>query len=226
MSTPERTPPDMPDREGLAAEYVLGTLPPEDRAAAERLLARDTDFARLVAAWTARLAPLDAGYGEEPAPPEVLARVEARLFPGQARAPDRPPARHTRPRWQIPLWGALAAALALAVLWVSEPGSHPVVATLTAPGEPLRVAAQYGRGELVFTRAAGPAAPSGRDYELWVIPPAGAPVSLGLLRDDPVRVALAELAPGTTLAVSLEPAGGSPSGQPTGAVLVTATIPG
>ena len=225
MSPADRTPPEMPDREGLAAEYVLGTLPPEDRAEAARLIARDTEFARMVAAWTARLAPLDAGFAEEPPPRQVLEQVEARLFPGRAPAPDAP-RRHTRPRWQVPLWGALAAAMALAVLWFAETGSHPVVATLSAPGQPLQVAAQYGRGELILTRAAGPAAPSGRDYQLWVIAPGQAPVSIGLLRDDPVRVAVADLAPGTTLAVSLEPAGGAPGSAPTGPVLVTATLPG
>lgn len=225
MSPAESARPDLPDREGLAAEYVLGTLPPDDRAEAERLIARDPSFAALVAAWTARLSPLDAGYDATPAPPGVLDRVEARLFPGRPRPPEAA-RRRSRPRWQVPVWGTLAAALALAVLWVAVPGTHPVVATLSAPEQSLQVAARYGRGELILTRSAGPAAPSGQDYQLWVIPPGQAPASLGLLRDDPVRVALAELGPGTTLAVSLEPAGGSPTGQPTGPVLVAATIPG
>jgi anti-sigma-K factor RskA len=42
MSAPE----DMSDREGLAAEYVLGTLPLPERLEAERLIASDADFAR------------------------------------------------------------------------------------------------------------------------------------------------------------------------------------
>ena len=61
--------------------------------------------------------------------------------------------------------------------------------------------------------------------ELWLIPADGVPRSIGVI---PVaeRTAmvlspqiLAALAAGTTLAISDEPAGGSPTGQPTGAVL-------
>ncbi len=43
--------PDMADREGLAAEYVLGTLALPERLQAERLMASDPDFAALVQAW-------------------------------------------------------------------------------------------------------------------------------------------------------------------------------
>ncbi len=76
---------------------------------------------------------------------------------------------------------------------------------------------------LAETPAAGP----DKDYELWILPDGKGPVSLGVLKAgerierpiDEMRVALIQ--PGTTLAVSLEPAGGSVSGTPTGPVLYT-----
>jgi anti-sigma-K factor RskA len=59
---------------------------------------------------------------------------------------------------------------------------------------------------------------------LWLIAEGGAPVSLGLLEPQgPSRITVPDdLRPvlaGATLAVSDEPPGGSPTGQPTGAVL-------
>jgi len=72
--------------------------------------------------------------------------------------------------------------------------------------------------------------PAGKSHELWVIPAGGgAPVSLGLLphTGDHHRVLTAAqraaLAGAKTLAVSLEPEGGSPSGSPT-EVLLTAPL--
>jgi anti-sigma-K factor RskA len=72
-----------------------------------------------------------------------------------------------------------------------------------------------------------PGAGAGKDFELWVLPPGKNPVSLGVLKAeerierpiDAMRAALIQ--PGTTLAVSLEPTGGSASGAPTGPVLYT-----
>ena len=51
---------DIPDddRDGRAAEYVLGTLSLEDRLAFETALAQDPALRRAVAAWSARLQPL------------------------------------------------------------------------------------------------------------------------------------------------------------------------
>ena len=55
------------ERELLAAEYVLGTLDGEERAAMQRLLDEDEAMRGPVAAWQTRLAPLDeAQAGIEP----------------------------------------------------------------------------------------------------------------------------------------------------------------
>jgi anti-sigma-K factor RskA len=83
-------------------------------------------------------------------------------------------------------------------------------------------------------RAINVAAPAnGQVYELWMLPNGGAaPVSLGLLPMmgeialplDAARTAI--LANTGTLAVSVEPAGGSPTGAPTGPVVYTAPLVG
>jgi len=69
-----------------------------------------------------------------------------------------------------------------------------------------------------------------QSYELWVIPPGGKPHSLGLV--DPKRsvkvVVPPELLPhvsaDSTLAISIEPVGGSPTGQPTGPVIANGKL--
>ncbi len=209
----------MPEREALAAEYVLGTLPLEERLMAEALIEGDPGFAAMVEDWHNRLSPLNDAYAEVPPPADLLDRVEARLFP----APERP----RRTGW---LWGVLAgAALAvLALVTLLPPPPAPLIATLTGEGQALAVAASFdaGRGELTVARAAGPAAEPGTDYELWLIPEGEAPISIGLVREGELKIPVADLPAGTTLAITLEPEGGSPTGVATGPLLVAAVIGG
>jgi len=70
----------------------------------------------------------------------------------------------------------------------------------------------------------------GRAPELWLIPAGGKPISVGMIaRDKPTTLTLdpallAQLGPTAALAVSVEPIGGSPTGQPTGAVIAKGAI--
>jgi anti-sigma-K factor RskA len=80
----------------------------------------------------------------------------------------------------------------------------------------------------VVVRRVSAAQENGRSYELWLIAGrATPPKSLGVVGSDefterplPVNVDVDELR-SVTFAVSLEPAGGSPTGAPTGPVLFT-----
>jgi anti-sigma-K factor RskA len=67
---------------------------------------------------------------------------------------------------------------------------------------------------------------AGKDLELWALPPGAArPMPLGVLPAGGLRVAMADVVqPSTKLMVSLEPQGGSPSGQPTGPVLYSGAL--
>ncbi|MCW3780826.1 anti-sigma factor [Defluviimonas salinarum] len=212
---------DMPEREALAAEYVLGTLALPERLAAEALVDSDTNFARLVDEWRDRLSPLNAGYAPVTPPPGLLEAVEKRLFP-------EPEAPHRRP-W---LWGVLAAAAlaALALVTVLPTARPPaaIVVTLTGENQPLVIDARFDpeAGELTITRSAGPAAAPGQDHELWLIPEGEAPISIGLVREGDLTIPIATLPAGTTLAVTLEAEGGAPTGAATGTPLVSALIGG
>jgi anti-sigma-K factor RskA len=192
-----------------AAEYVLGTLDLGARAQAEARIAREPGFAGAVARWAARLEPLNEDYAPLPAP-DLLPKIEARLFP---QAAPRPYAALRG------VMGWLTAGLATAAVagWIFL---HPLPrfeAVLQAETG-LEYDARYASGQLVIERVAGAAAESGRDHELWLILGEAAPVSLGLLGET-TRIAMADLPEGAVLAISLEPEGGSPTGAPTGPVL-------
>ncbi len=213
--------PDLSDHDEadlLAAEYVLGVLPLPDRLAAERRLAEDPDFAARVLDWETRLAPLAEAYAPLPAP-DLLPRIEARLFPA--------PARPARWRWLLPLGALAAAASVAAVLLLTPAPAPPVIATLAAAeaGGPAFEAHSDGT-HLILRRIAGPAPGAQESYELWAIAPGAAPVSLGLAPDATTTLTVATPPAGWTLAISREPAGGSPTGAPTGPVLAAGTVTG
>jgi len=207
----------------LAAEYVLGVLSLADRLAFGARLKSDRVLAERTRVWENRLADLNDDYAPVPAP-DVLHRIEKRLF----LLPQRPPRRFAL--WGGLLGGLVAAGLLVAVVLTQFPlptGFEPsLTATLTAEGQPLVFAASYDREKatLRIERTGGTVAEVGKDYELWLIDATGVPVSLGVLGDTLVETPLAELLPGIVLAVSLEPAGGSATGLPTGPVLVSGPV--
>lgn len=210
-----------PDDDLLAAEYVLGVQDAETRATLEQRLKRDVAFAAMVADWENRLGGLNDDFAEVPVP-NLLPQIEARLFP-------TPPVRRTsRFGWFAFAGGATAAvALAVAVIFTSMPAPPalaPVLTTLAAADLVYEV--RSDGDTLRVTRISGSAAPDGQVHELWLIASGAPPVSLGLLADAPLEVAYTAPVGGWALAVSVEPAGGSPRGLPSGAVIATQLISG
>ena len=209
---------DEQDRDLLAAEYVLGSLEGEERGEAERLLATDPGFARSVATWQRRLTPLAANVAAVRPPVELWDRIEAGIAaPTAAILPFRRRVRF----WQATTAGALAIAASLAAFIVLHQPASPRIAVLSplAGGAPVLMATAEPNGALVVRPTASLSVPSDKDLELWALPQGETrPRSLGVLPPSGRQLS-AELAPNTQLLVSLEPKGGSPTGQPTGPVL-------
>jgi anti-sigma-K factor RskA len=212
-------------RELLAGRYVLGTMPRRARARFDRLIADDASFCAEVREWAEIFAPIDAAEVSVAPPPRVWRAIEAQLGP---EAP--PPARS----WFDSVWlwrgvagfaTAVAAALLIYVAAVGPPPAPPpnVVAVLMDKnGAPAWIARSQGR-EFVSIMALGRQnIDAQHSFELWAIT-GGAPRPLGLLSPGlPYGEAIdaAAVPPtGGVLAISLEPAGGSPTGAPTGPVL-------
>lgn len=211
-------PPPEDDEDLLAGEYVLGALDLEDRVALETRIRNDDVFAARVADWESQLALLNDGFAPVTPSPAVFDRVEARLFPQPA------PVRRS---WRMWLAGAVTGAVVgMAALILLPPvGPGEVIASLATTDAALIYEARHDGASLRVTRVAGTGAPEGQTHQLWVIAPGAAPVSLGLLGADPLDVEYPRPPAGWILAVSVEPAGGSPTGAPTGPVILTAELP-
>ena len=217
--------------ERLAAEYVLGTLRGRARQRFETLMGAHPALRLAVLAWYERLMPLTALVKPVPPRPATWQRVQQRLFNHRASVPaPRPVAWWRRlALWQGAAAFATVAAVSLAVL-LAQPGTPqpPIVIVLSATPEAAALAqASFvasvsgdGRSLVLKPLQIGPLG-AGRVLELWAVPGRGAPRSLGLVSaSGTTRVLRARLLADTAaFAVSLEPAGGSPTGAPTGPIV-------
>lgn len=224
--------PELLDR--LAAAYVVGLLRHRARARFERLCGELPPALAARQRWEDRLLPLSLALS--PVMPDAqrwsqIERAIAAMSAGAAAPSPRP----AKSRWW-PL--ALAASLvAVAVLigkltfW-SGPAWQPLAVLAPANAAPLWRLERSADGEQIKIRTLGRVTlGTAQSYELWVLPGGGGnPVSLGLLprqgglerRLTPAQRAL--LLGARQVAVSVEPAGGSPTGLPTGPVVIVAPI--
>jgi anti-sigma-K factor RskA len=227
-----------PAMQNLAAEYALGLATGKDAARAARLVREDPAFRAEASAWIARLAAL---FDEVPgvAPPASLwARIERQIAPQAANDNARRQVRMWR--GMTAMMTALAACFALLLFFrpadtVIVPGpqapvqqaSAPMVAMVGEDQQEMMIVANWDpvQRRLVLAVAGDMPADPGKSHEIWVIPPAGQPTSLGTMpAGKKMHMDLAEqiaklLHEGTAIAISLEPPGGSPSGKPTGPVM-------
>ena len=98
----------------LAAEYALGCLDPAETREAERRMTEDPSFAREVAAWQTRLAPLATHVPEMQPPSGLWHRIDV------STSAVVVPLRRLR-IWQASTWGALALAASVAAFVLLRP---------------------------------------------------------------------------------------------------------
>lgn len=223
--------PELADR--LAAEYVTGTLRGPARRRFEALLPAHANLRNAVREWQDRLMPLTLSVVPQAPAIDVWKRIEGRI----GGTPKPAVAALPTPWWSgLAFWRgvsgvATAAALGLLVM-VNTPGpaQPPMVVVLSSTAAPADgsvvpasfVASISGDGRAVVTKPLlNVSLQSDRALELWAVPGAGAPKSLGLISASGASVVQKNKVPlGTAaLAVSLEPPGGSTTGAPSGPVL-------
>ena len=210
----------------LAGEYVLGTLRGQARSRFEQLMQRDVDLRDEVADWQTRLMPLADSLTPVNPPKRVWQGIRDSL------------GFQVVSRWSLVFWRNLGlisttAAVMLAIyiavvpMHAVAPGYLAVIADAQAkPGWLI----SSNDNTLTIKSLTHRTLASNRSLELWLLPDGGKPVSLGLLpltgnKTAQLSAALKNvMAHSHTVAVSLEPAGGSPTGQPTGPVLYEAAM--
>lgn len=236
---------DLPDdMSALAGEYALGLLEGSDRVEAGRLAAVEPRFREAVARWLGQLAPLLEEIESVAPPADSWNRIQAQTGGG-----SQPGNVHLLRR-KVSVWRgvagvmtALAASLALVVALhppsrpatpapaPSLPAAAPMVARLSSDDRVALVASwDAERQQLLLAAAAGMPVKPGRSHELWIIPAGAQPQSLGVMPETnqavmhlPARLGVLMRA-GATLAVSVEPMGGSPTGAPTGPVVASGSL--
>jgi anti-sigma-K factor RskA len=233
---------DREDMDGLAAEYVLGTLDASERAAVAARRQREDDLDAAIGAWERRLSPLAEAVPPLEPSPGLFARIEARLGDAGARATGSGQIIELQQR--VRRWRNLAAAASaiaaclLVVIGVREmvrpqvPSSYVAVFQKDDVSPAFLLSVDLATRTLSIRMVAAERQP-GKSYQLWIATEqsGGVPQSLGLIEDrgDITRTVLTAYDPSVvqkaTFGVSLEPAGGSPTGRPTGPALHAKLIP-
>ncbi|NUT79170.1 anti-sigma factor [Pseudomonas sp. C1C7] len=208
-------------RRALAADYAIGLMPAAARRRFEQLLLEDAALRVELAQWQESLASLTAALPEQPVPERVWQGITARIEPQKLHVP------HKRPFWN---WlrvtvavCSLLIAVTLGMLYTRDDArySATLVSADSQPALKVQAHENYLQIEPLTLAAIDP----GRSLELWAIPADGKPISLGVVpAGGKGKVELNEaqkalIGKPIALAVSLEPKGGSPTGQPTGPVL-------
>jgi anti-sigma-K factor RskA len=233
-------------RRMLAAEYVIGTLRGPARRRFERLASADPALRSEQHFWETRLARLTGAIKPVAPAPTVWLSLQKRIEGGNTVPLRRLVAEQPKP---VPLWrigaGLAAAAAVVAVVMLNQPGTLPqapvagpvaqapvvpaaptYVAQLKVPDSSMQwtVSLSPVSGEMTVAAAGDYPQLGQHSMELWWISPQG-PVAIGLLPTQGhgrMKLPKEMIAQGgITLAVSLEPQGGSPTGKPTGPVLTS-----
>lgn len=223
------------DIDALAGEYALGLLDPVETVEIERRAEREPALAAAIAEWRDRLIELDAAAPPASLPQDLWTRIS-----GALDAPTPAPQAAARPSriaawWEsLALWrgAALAGAAASAVLafvavtayQASMRQPQVIAVLLTGEAKPGAVVEVFADGSSYVAPLVDVAVPSDRIMQVWTLPDKQTgPVSLGLLSDSgSARLQPASLPapkPQQLYEITMEPAGGSPTGKPTGPIL-------
>lgn len=218
------------DRDLLADEYVLGLLDPAEHAAVEAQIETDPALRAAVAASRDRFLALDMTVRPADLAPGLWQRIEAGLGAQDVPVRAAPPANDNAvPGWRLAALSGMAASLLLAVGlgWslLAAPEPKVIAVLLDASGAPLALVEDYGDTSARVTPLVDFDVPEGRTMQVWTLPSQEmGPVSLGLLAGSRSTVLDGpDLPPpheDQLYEITIEQAGGSPTGRPTGPILV------
>ena len=220
----------------IADEYVLGLLDERDAAEVEAALDSDRALAEAVAQARDRFLPLDTAAEPAAISPTLWERIAAGLPGGSSAASGSPSAGSVRaandnggaPFWRVMAFASMAASLVLAagLGWSLMRQAEPLVVAVLVndAGEVQAVVEDFGNDTANVRLLADFAVPADKTMQVWTLPSRDlGPVSLGILEARRSATLLGPSLPRpqeTQLyEITLEQAGGSPTGRPTGPIL-------
>ncbi len=206
--------------DSLIIDYLLGWMSARQRRSMDRRVESDPALRASVETWQSSLDPL-AGLAAPVLPPDGdWAGVQAKLNAADAASPKI--VRNWM--WAVP-GGVVVAVVVAFMVWVPKPSNRAYLGEAAAPERAIVVAEAYPDDTLVLRNQGLPAIAPDKSLELWIIPAGGTPRSLGLLPEEKTyRLHVRSMPPHATLAISVEPRGGSSSGMPTGPVILSGEL--
>lgn len=231
---------ELDDIEGLAAEYVLGTLSREERMGVSERRATDAALNSAILAWERRLGPLVETVPPVAPSPNLYNKIRAEIGLSahviSLRTREQVLMRRGN-RWRNAALAAsaMAAALTGVVGWQTyldrQMPTQYVAVLNTGDDKPAFLLTVDTRTHnCVITAVAAPKK-TDKSYEVWLVhDKLEKPKSLGVMAEGDMHVMPMGSGPDSamfmnaTFAVSLEPEGGSPTGAPTGPVLFTGKL--
>jgi anti-sigma-K factor RskA len=222
-----------------AGNFVLGLMDEAERQAAETAMRTDPEFRQAVETFARSMAPLDLAAQPDPVPPDLWDRVVAATAdlaqdtaaqPAATVVPIRSTAPRPGQRWQG--WALAASLLIGAGLgyfggWISASPPQPVVIVVlkTSDNLPGAVFEAFADNSVRIVPLEDFVVPEGQVLQVWTLyDQEVGPVSLGTLPRAEVSVLKGQPLPRPVAEqlyeITLEPAPGSPTGRPTGPILV------
>ena len=224
-------------RQALAAEYVLGTLHGRARKRFERLAEQDARLRQIIASWEQKLGSLSEGVKPVDVPDRVWNSIQKRLGFSQTQ-PTKQGVIATI--WDsLMLWRSLTTVATIALMFAAYLNLfapklivNQYIAVLQTEQQQASwlIKSDLQNKRMIVHIVNEQTIPIGKAFELWMIKEGDKPISLGLISPDkPLNLPLSDemlekIKQANVMAVSIEPAGGSPTGQPTGPVPYTGKV--
>jgi anti-sigma-K factor RskA len=225
------------DRDALAIEYAAGLLEQHGQRI-ETMMEDDPVLTSRVFHWRSHFVELDYTAAPIPAPARLWARIQngVELAAQETPARQAPAASAASRLWEsLPVWrwsalAAGAAALILAVGLTVQTMRIPAPAVMVAvlqqdDGRPGAIVEAFADGTVRLIPVQQIDVPQGRALQVWTKRnDEEGPISVGLI--DQARTLKLDLgklpAPvdGQLFEITLEPENGSPTGRPTGPILM------
>lgn len=222
---------DRKDMVGMADEYVLGLMEAADTAEIEVAMERDVELRAAIAESRERFLPLDTSVSPAVATEDLWRRIEAAL-PDHDRIGSIPPMANANGNnkngWRMAAISAIAATFVLAIglaYSLSRSMEPLIVAVLiNEAGAVQAVVEDFGNEQATIRLLTDFTVPKDKSIQVWTLPSRDmGPVSLGLIDGArSVRLdgpALPRPRNDQLYEITLEQAGGSPTGRPTGPIL-------
>lgn len=223
------------DIEELAAEYVIGTLPNDERADVAVRRVHDSTLDAAIMRWEQHLAPLLESVAPVAPPEGLLEKIQSCVSTSTSvislEQHRKTLAAKTRPwRMATGAMSALAASLAGFLIW-SGPGKPDMnpkyVAVIQEQSQsPAFLMTVDMKSHMCAIKSVISPPHPDKSFQLWMVHESWKePKSLGLIAKNDMEMMPMDsdidpdLYMNATFAVSLEPAGGSPTGLPTGPVM-------